>query len=199
MTAHASDARTQKRSSLKGNRDTRRARLPRQQPPGRHGIVSQIEIRKEPAMLRIKAGLKKPSAPRPATRATARKAARPAARKSRPRHGTSSRVRIAHIMGDERTTRRPRARERRLLPSSSSTDATGKIRITRPSITSLPARCSTDLRSRETAIDTQDEKASDHPARHTPGPPLTRRSDTRQLDRRRVEDRRWQPPRSRPR
>ena len=157
MTAHASDARTQKRSSLKGNRDTRRARLPRQQPPGRHGIVSPNRNQKEPAMPASKP-VSKPSAPRLATRATARKAARPAARKSRPRHGTSSRVRIAHIMGDERTTRRPRARERRLLRVLIIHGRNRKNPNTRPSITSLPARCSTDLRSRETAIDTQDEK-----------------------------------------
>ena len=114
MTAHASDARTQKRSSLKGNRDTRRARLPRQQPPGRHGIVSPNRNQKEPAMPASKP-VQKAVCSASGNTSNSSKAARPAARKSRPRHGTSSRVRIAHIMGDERTTRRPRARERRLL------------------------------------------------------------------------------------
>ena len=145
-----------KRSSLKGNRDTRRARLPRQQPPGRHGIVSPNRNQKEPAMPASKPVQSRP--PASGNTSNSFKAARPAARKSRPRHGTSSRVRIAHIMGDERTTRRPRARERRLLRVLIIHGRNRKNPITRPSITSLPARCSTDLRSRETAIDTQDEK-----------------------------------------
>ena len=165
MTAHASDARTQKRSSLKGNRDTRRARLPRQQPPGRHGIVSPNRNQKEPAMPASKPAQSRPP-PRSATRATAQSSSPSSSQKAVPgmeRH---------HAFGSPTSwaTNAPRGglalASAASSASSSSTDATGKIRITRPSITSLPARCSTDLRSRETAIDTQDEKASDHPARH---------------------------------
>ena len=166
MTAHASDARTQKRSSLKGNRDTRRARLPRQQPPGRHGIVSPNRNQKEPAMPASKP-VPKPSA-RVRQHEQQLKAARPAARKSRPRHGTSSRVRIAHIMGDERTTRRPRARERRLLrvliihgrnrknPNHKAEhhEPTGQM------LDRLAIARNGDRHPRR--------KASDHPARHNP-------------------------------
>ena len=192
MTAHASDARTQKRSSLKGNRDTRRARLPRQQPPGRHGIVSPNRNQKEPAMLRIKAGSKPSASASGNTSNSSKQLAQQLAKAvpgmerhhafgsptswatNAPRGGlalASAALRVLIIHG--RNRKNPNHKAEHHEPTGQMLD---RLAIARNG----------DRHPRR--------KASDHPARHTPGPPLTRRSDTRRLDRRRVEDRRWQPP-----